>query len=130
MITVNGFEATDVVTAYALIVKRSETNAGRQSAREALRRLFRDVHEVLDASWDARYRGDLVTALVLDDIAEDMGTNSDNRATCYSCQTWANHSHPFLYPMSTKVYEWPQTDSDQVGGIASKVYSVQTATVN
>jgi len=85
------------------------------------------VSEILDASWEARAEGDLTLALALDDLAEDRGASSDDRATCYSCQTWANHSHDMIV-WTTKVYEWPQRDLDQFGTMA-KVYPVQTVTV-
>lgn len=41
---------------------------------------------------------DLVTALAEDDAAEEAGMHSDERRTCYACQSWADHAHD-LYGM-------------------------------
>jgi hypothetical protein len=40
---------------------------------------------------------DLAVALVEDDRAEDYGMHSDDRRTCYRCQSWTttDHVHPW-----------------------------------
>lgn len=73
------------------------------------------LETVLEASEDARVNDDLLVALALDDLAEDMGASSDDRSTCYSCQTWANHSHGDLFDMTSKIYFWPMVDRDLPG---------------
>ncbi|NTY62615.1 hypothetical protein [Mycolicibacterium sphagni] len=38
----------------------------------------------------------LAATLQLDDQLEDLGLAADDRLTCYSCQSWADHAHdPF-----------------------------------
>ena len=38
--------------------------------------------------------GNLAQALEFDDWLEDHGLHSDDRATCYACQSWASgHDH-------------------------------------
>jgi hypothetical protein len=35
----------------------------------------------------------LAAALAADDAAEDAGMHADDRLTCWSCKTWADHAH-------------------------------------
>lgn len=37
--------------------------------------------------------GDLMAALTLDDQLEDAGVPADDRETCHTCQSWADHAH-------------------------------------
>jgi hypothetical protein len=41
----------------------------------------------------AAERGDLAETLRLDDTLEDHGMHGDDRRTCHTCQSWADHSH-------------------------------------
>lgn len=42
---------------------------------------------------DAVDNRDLAAALQLDNRLEDLGVHADDRATCWSCQDWADHAH-------------------------------------
>lgn len=38
-------------------------------------------------------RGELAFALRLDDQLEDLGMHANDRLTCHTCQSWADHGH-------------------------------------
>lgn len=46
--------------------------------------------------WGRTLSEDLAEALAEDDAAEDVGMNSDERRTCWTCQSWADHGHDWL----------------------------------
>lgn len=58
----------------------------------------------------------LAHALARDDVAEDFGMCSDNRVTCYSCRSWADHTHDPL----TGRRQPPRTLGGRVPGLGER----------
>ena len=51
----------------------------------------------------------LAVALVEDDAAEDRGMPPDDRRTCWTCQSWADHAHDPLSGRRVELEEWERT---------------------
>lgn len=67
----------------------------------------RDLNVARHGRDQAAGRGDLAEALQGDDWLEDHGMHADERRTCFTCQSWADHAHD---PLTGRRYELGEDD--------------------
>ncbi|SKO15316.1 CysS/YqeB C-terminal domain-containing protein [Mycobacteroides abscessus] len=70
----------------------------------------KEMHALLERRETAVQKQDLVEAIRLDDQLEDLGLPTDDRRTCYSCQTWFDHAHN---PLTGRRMTWDEYRSYQ-----------------
>ncbi|WP_067902647.1 hypothetical protein [Nocardia vaccinii] len=92
-----------------------------------------DMHAVLGIRDAAAHSGDLVRALLADNVLEDWGglagTGEGRRRTCRACRTWADHLHDPLTGQTMRVAgRWPTeftpADVAAAADLAAQVFAL------